>query len=115
MGDALKLLIGGPVLVYVIVFGVICATAQIFVGYEDYARVLKWSCLVLFSYVAALLTVKIPWHEGTQGALRTDISWSSDLFTTLVAIAGTTISPYLFFWQAAQEAERSDVIPSAHR
>jgi NRAMP (natural resistance-associated macrophage protein)-like metal ion transporter len=111
MADALKLLIGGPGLVYVMVFGVICASAQIFMDYESYARVLKWSCLVLFSYVAALLTVKVPWGEAFKGLLVPTISWTSDYFTTLVAIAGTTISPYLFFWQAAQEAEEVRVVP----
>ena len=111
MGDALKLLVGGPGLVYVIVFGVICASAQIFMDYENYARVLKWSCLVLFSYVAALLTVKVPWGEALKGLFVPTLSWTSDYFTTLVAIAGTTISPYLFFWQAAQEAENVRVIP----
>jgi NRAMP (natural resistance-associated macrophage protein)-like metal ion transporter len=97
MGDALKLLVGGPGLVYVIGFGVICTSAQIFMDYESYARVLKWSCLVLFSYVVALLTVKVPWGEAFKGLFVPTISWSSDYFTTLVAIAGTTISPYLFF------------------
>ena len=111
MGDALKLLVGGPGLLYVIVFGMICASAQIFMDYENYARVLKWSCLVLFSYVAALLTVKVPWGEAFKGLFVPTISWSSDYFTTLVAIAGTTISPYLFFWQAAQEAEEVRVVP----
>lgn len=111
MGDALKLLVGGPGLVYVIGFGVICACAQIFMDYQNYARVLKWSCLVLFSYVAALMTVKVPWGEALKGLFVPTISLSSDYFTTLVAIAGTTISPYLFFWQAAQEAEDVRVIP----
>jgi NRAMP (natural resistance-associated macrophage protein)-like metal ion transporter len=111
MGDALKLLVGGPGLLYVIVFGIICASAQIFMDYENYARVLKWSCLVLFSYVAALLTVKVPWGEALKGLFVPTISWTSDYFTTLVAIAGTTISPYLFFWQAAQEAEDVRVVP----
>ena len=111
MGDALKLLVGGPGLVYVIVFGVVCASAQIFTDYENYARVLKWSCLVLFLYVFALLTVKVPWGEALKGLLVPTITWSSDYFTTLVAIAGTTLSPYLFFWQAAQEAEDVRVVP----
>jgi NRAMP (natural resistance-associated macrophage protein)-like metal ion transporter len=111
MADASKLLVGGSGLLYVIVFGVICASAQIFMDYESYARVLKWLCLVLFSYVAALMTVKVPWGEALKGLFVPTISWTSDYFTTLVAIAGTTISPYLFFWQAAQEAEEVRVVP----
>ena len=96
MGDALKLLIGGPALIYVIVFGVGCVAAQILLDYDTYVRFLKWSCLSLFAYVAALATVKVPWLQALKGLLIPSITWSTDYFTTLVAIAGTTISPYLF-------------------
>jgi NRAMP (natural resistance-associated macrophage protein)-like metal ion transporter len=111
MADALKLLVGGPGLIYVILFGVGCAAAQIFIDYETYVRFLKWACLSLFSYVAALAAVHIPWIEALKGLVIPSVSWDSDFFTTLVAIAGTTISPYLFFWQAAQEAEDVRVTP----
>ncbi len=111
MGDALKLLIGGPTLLYVILFGIGCVLAQILLDYERYARFLKWSCLSLFAYVAALAAIKVPWGEAVRGLLIPTITWSADYFTTLVAIAGTTISPYLFFWQAAQEAEEVRIKP----
>jgi NRAMP (natural resistance-associated macrophage protein)-like metal ion transporter len=111
MADALKLLIGGPGLVYVVVFGVVCALAQILINYELYSRFLKWACLVLFFYVAALAAVKVPWGQALKGLFVPTIEWTSDYFTTLVAIAGTTISPYLFFWQAAQEAEEIHTTP----
>src|SRR5438270_1064008 len=111
MGDALKLLIGGPHLVYAILFGFGCIAAQIALDYERYVRFLKWSCLSLFAYVAALAAVKVPWGEALKGLLVPTITWSADYFTTLVAIAGTTISPYLFFWQAAQEAEEVRIKP----
>ena len=111
MGDAVTLLAGGPVLVYVIVFGIICASAQIFLSYETYSRVLRWSCLVLFSYVAALLAVKVPWGQALKGLFVPRIAWNSKYFTMLVALAGTTISPYLFFWQASQEAEEVRAVP----
>src|SRR5437660_4525367 len=111
MGDALKLLIGGPALLYVILFGLGCVLAQILLDYERYVRFLKWSCLSLFAYVAALAAIKVPWAEALKGLLVPTITWSTDYFTTLVAIAGTTISPYLFFWQAAQEAEEVRIKP----
>lgn len=111
MADGVKLLIGGPRLAYVMAFGVGCAAAQIFIDYESYVRYLKWICLSLFTYIAALATVKIPWGEALKGLFVPTIAWNADYFTTLVAIAGTTISPYLFFWQAAQEAEEVRVVP----
>jgi Mn2+/Fe2+ NRAMP family transporter len=111
MGDALKLLIGGPGLVYVILFGIVCVAGPTFLDYKRYVRVLKWSCLSLFAYVAALATVKVPWGEALKGLVVPTITWNADYFTTLVAIAGTTISPYLFFWQAAQEAEEVRIKP----
>src|SRR5207253_4682376 len=105
MADATRLLIGGPVEVYVLLFGVTCVTAQIFVQYAHYVRVLKWLSLSLFAYVAALAVIRVPWLEALKGIFVPTLSWDTDFFTTLVAIAGTTISPYLFFWQAAEEAE----------
>ncbi len=111
MADAVKLFVGGPSMLYVIVFGVGCAAAQIFIKYESYVRYLKWTCLSLFAYVFALLAVKIPWAQALKGLFVPSVTWSSDYFATLVAIAGTTISPYLFFWQASQEAEEVRVTP----
>jgi NRAMP (natural resistance-associated macrophage protein)-like metal ion transporter len=105
MGDALKLLIGGPSTLYAIVFGAASVIAIVFMSYEHYVRVLKWLTLVLFAYVATLFATKIPWGQALRGVFIPTISWSSAFFTTLVAIFGTTISPYLFFWQASQEAE----------
>ena len=111
MGDALKLLVGGPGLLYVLLFGIVCVVGPTFLDYKQYVRVLKWSCLSLFAYVAALATVKVPWGEALKGLLVPTVTWNADYFTTLVAIAGTTISPYLFFWQAAQEAEEVRIKP----
>lgn len=105
MGDALKLLIGGPGFLYVLVFGVASVTAQIFLDYKRYSAVLKWLTLSLFAYVAALLVTKVSWGDALHGIAVPQIQWTSAFLTTLVAILGTTISPYLFFWQASQEAE----------
>jgi Mn2+/Fe2+ NRAMP family transporter len=111
MGDALKLLLPGPVPLYVALFGLGCVLAQVFLKYALYVRALKWLCLSLFAYVAALATVHVPWGEAIKGLVIPQISWNNDYLTTMVAIAGTTISPYLFFWQAAEEAEDTRVKP----
>jgi NRAMP (natural resistance-associated macrophage protein)-like metal ion transporter len=105
MADATKLLIGGPGMIYVLFYGVTSVVAQIFLDYERYVSVLKWLTLSLFAYVAALAFAHVSWGEALTGALVPRLTWSADYFTTIVAILGTTISPYLFFWQAAQEVE----------
>jgi len=109
MADALKLLIGGPGIAYVVLFGAISVLAQIFFDYGRYVSVLKWLTLSLFSYVVALAVVKVPWNEALKGLLIPGVSWDAAFLTTLVAILGTTISPYLFIWQSAQEAEEQRI------
>jgi len=105
MGDAAALLIGGPRLAYVVAFGVLCALLQIFMQYSRYVGVLKWLTLALFAYFGTVMVVKIPWSEAVRGFLIPTLSFEPTFWTTVVAILGTTISPYLFFWQASQEAE----------
>ncbi len=114
MGDALKLLIGGPGILYVLVFGVTSVVAQIFLDYARYSAVLKWLTLSLFAYVAALFFAKVSWGEALRGIAIPQVQWTSAFLTTLVAILGTTISPYLFFWQASQEAEDQRVDVKKH-
>lgn len=111
MGDALKLLIGGPGTLYVVVFGAVSVVAQIFFKYERYVAILKWLTLVLFAYVIALFLAKVPWDEALKGLFVPRIEWSGAFLTTLVAILGTTISPYLFIWQSSQEAEEQRIDP----
>ncbi|RVP11831.1 divalent metal cation transporter [Sinorhizobium meliloti] len=105
MADALKLLIGGPSTLYVIAFGSACAVAIVFIEYDRYVAVLKWMTISLFAYVATLFAIELPWSEAVAGIFLPEIIWSAEFFTTVVAIFGTTISPYLFFWQASQEVE----------
>ncbi|GIQ71674.1 NRAMP family divalent metal transporter [Bradyrhizobium sp. ma5] len=114
MADATKLLIGGPAILYVVLFGVTSVAAQIFMNYRRYVAVLKWLTLSLFAYVAALAFAKVSWMQALAGVLVPRLTWSSDYFTTIVAIFGTTISPYLFFWQASQEAEEQRVDVTKH-
>lgn len=111
MGDALKLLIGGPGTLYVVLFGAVSVIAQIFFKYERYVAILKWLTLVLLSYVIALFLAKVPWGEALKGLLIPKIEWNGPFLTTLVAILGTTISPYLFIWQSSQEAEEQRIDP----
>ena len=105
MGAAVNLVIGGPIALYALSFGLFCLIAEVFIPYRRYAHFLKWLTLVLFVYVAAVLTINVPWGEALSATLHPDFSWSTDYLLTIVAVLGTTISPYVFFWQTAQEVE----------
>jgi Mn2+/Fe2+ NRAMP family transporter len=107
MGESLRLVADGSATAYAIVFGLACLIAEVFIPYHRYAGYLKLLTAVLLVYVAAAFTVHIPWGRVAVSALVPDISLDRDLLLTVVAVFGTTISPYLFFWQAAQEAEDS--------
>jgi NRAMP (natural resistance-associated macrophage protein)-like metal ion transporter len=111
MGEAVVLLVGGPHLVYVIAFGVVCTLMQVFLKYTRYVSVLKWLALALLAYVATLFIVHVPWMEVAKGLVVPSFSKNADYWQTIVAIFGTTISPYLFFWQASQEVEDIRDIP----
>jgi len=111
MGDAVALLVGGPRLAYVIAFGVACTLMEVFMRYTKYVAVLKWLTVVLFSYIATLFVVHVPWTEVAKGLLVPKLSLDHAYWETIVAIFGTTISPYLFFWQASQEVEDIHEIP----
>jgi len=105
MGEALWLVIGGLKHEHALIFAAGSVLLQIFVPYRRYAPVLKFLTLVLFLYVATAFTVNIPWGEALLAAVWPKPSLDPDYFLMLVAVLGTTISPYLFFWQAAQEVE----------
>ncbi len=105
MADALQLLIGGPIALYTVGFAVICVLAETFIGYARYASLLKWLTLALFAYVGVVFAVHVPWGEALTSLLIPRMSFDQASAEVLVAILGTTISPYLFFWQAAQEVE----------
>jgi NRAMP (natural resistance-associated macrophage protein)-like metal ion transporter len=113
MGDATRLLIGGPAHLYVAGFAVVCAVLEIFVSYKRYVRVLRWLTLSLFAYVATVLVVEVPWGAVAERVLVPSIVWDRAYIVLIVAVLGTTISPYLFFWQASEEAEDERVNPSA--
>ena len=105
MAAALKLLTGGPSLLFVGLFGILIAVLEIFVRYARYVSVLKWLTLSLFAYVAVAFAVHVPWATVGYRLIVPRISLKANYLTALVAILGTTISPYLFFWQAEEEVE----------
>jgi NRAMP (natural resistance-associated macrophage protein)-like metal ion transporter len=105
MGDAAATVVGGPRAAYVVGFGVLCITMQVLIQYARYVSVLKWMSLALFAYFGTMLMVKIPWNAVAWGLLVPTFSISKDYISIAVAVLGTTISPYLFFWQSSQEAE----------
>ncbi len=118
MAEAVKLLAGGPQPLYVLGFGALCIATQILFSYERTVRVLKYLTLALFAYVAVILAVSVPWKQAMLQSLQ---PWSyfpagvstQDYAAMVVAVLGTTISPYLFFWQASQEVEDNRRRPHA--
>ena len=113
MGEALHLVVGGPSHVYVVLFGGACLLLQVFLTYQRYVRYLKWLTLALLSYVALVLTIDIPWREVAAHSLTPHFAFTADYLTVVVAVFGTTISPYLFFWQASHEVEELAADPNA--
>jgi len=113
MAAALKLLVGGSQLLYVVLFGAISILLEIFIRYSRYVSTLKWLSLSLFAYVATVLVVGVPWGHVAHELIFPKISLKTDYMTMVVAILGTTISPYLFFWQAEEEVEDEEESPTA--
>jgi len=113
MGAAVKLLVGGPALLYVAAFGLGTVLLEVFMRYSRYVAVLKWLSLSLLAYVATAFIVELPWGEVALGVFVPHLTWSRDYLVTIVALLGTTISPYLFFWQAESEVEDTQEAPEA--
>ena len=114
MGQSLQLVVGGPVHLYAVGFGVVCLVLEIYLPYRRYVTYLKWLTLVLFAYVAVALVANVSWSAVLSGIVWPRVPLSSDMLTVIVAVFGTTISPYLFFWQAALEVEEVEANPKAH-
>jgi NRAMP (natural resistance-associated macrophage protein)-like metal ion transporter len=107
MGDAAELMAGGGSHIFTIAFALVSLILQLFIPYKRYSSILKWLTLALLAYVALLFIVKVDWSGVGLGLVKPSIS-GKDGLTMVVAIFGTTISPYLFFWQSAQEVEEVD-------
>ena len=105
MAAALKLLIGGPSLLYVAGFGLLILLLEVFVRYARYVSVLKYLTISLFAYAGVAFVVHVPWTSVAYHVLVPKLSFKADYLTVIVAVLGTTISPYLFFWQAEEEVE----------
>jgi NRAMP (natural resistance-associated macrophage protein)-like metal ion transporter len=114
MGDAVRLIVGGDPGLYVILFAAFCAALEIYSSYERYVKYLKWMTLSLFAYVATALISDVPWPTLAHNLLIPQVQWQQDYLLVIVAVLGTTISPYLFFWQASEEAEEERVDAAAH-
>ena len=105
MGAALTLLIGGNTALYTLLFGIVCIVLEVGLSYPRYAAILKWTTLSLFTYVAVVMVAGVPWGHALRSLVVPELQFNAAYATAFVAILGTTISPYLFFWQAGQEIE----------
>jgi NRAMP (natural resistance-associated macrophage protein)-like metal ion transporter len=113
MAAALRLLIVGPTVLYVAAFALGSVLLEVFMRYARYASVLRWLTLSLFAYVGAVFAVGVPWATVARDLVLPHIEFTGSYLTVVVAIFGTTISPYLFFWQAAEEVEDEKEDPAA--
>ncbi len=113
MAEALRLVLGGSSHVYAVTFGLLSVVLQVFVSYHVYVRWLKWLTLVLFAYVAVAFTLQVDWLQVAWLSLRPSLPRGHVMLLTVVAVFGTTISPYLFFWQAALEMEDASARPAS--
>ncbi len=105
MAESLSLLLPGPSLLYVLLFGVFSVVLEVVMSYQRYSSILKWTTLSLFAYVGVVFVSHVPVAEAVRSTLIPQFTFDKPHAMALVAIFGTTISPYLFFWQAAQEGE----------
>jgi NRAMP (natural resistance-associated macrophage protein)-like metal ion transporter len=105
MGAAFQLLAHGPLALYIVLFGAFSLLLQVVVPYTKYVAYLKWLTLALFAYVATAFVAHVSWGQILRGTFMPSLLSQPGFFTALIAVLGTTISPYLFFWQAAQEVE----------
>ena len=111
MAAALRLLIGGSSHLAIVAFAMVSLGLQVFIPFPRYAPILKWLTLTLFAYVATAFVVHVPWSEVLLRTFVPPVERGRDYLFTLVAVFGTTISPYLFFWQASQEVEEQRAGP----
>src|SRR6202041_2782317 len=105
MGDVLALMVGGNRHLLTVALVAASLTAQVVVPYHSYIKFLKWVTLSLLSYAAVLFTVRVPWHEVALRTFAPRLTFDAATATVVVGVFGTTISPYLFFWQCSEEVE----------
>lgn len=112
MGASAALIGGGHAALFAVAFGIVSLLLQVFLPYARYVGVLKWLTLSLLAYVGVTFIVHVDWPAALHATVIPTIRWNKDYVTTVVAILGTTISPYLFFWQAEQEVEEIKRVPA---
>ena len=105
MGTSLALIVPANVMLLTVIFGVISLLAVLFIPYSTYAKYLKWLTFSLFAYIGVVFFVHIPWPTVLRATLIPQVDLKKEFLMALIAVLGTTISPYLFFWQASQEVE----------
>jgi len=108
MTGVIQLFVQIPSFVLALILGLITLWLQVKFSFKQYVRILKWLTLSLFTYVGIVFTVQIPWKDVILHTVIPSVEWHPRYFTAVVAILGTTISPYLFFWQSAQEVEEHE-------
>lgn len=114
MGQAAKLIVGMPAPICAVALGLVSLVLQIYVPYSRYVRLLKWLTLSLLAYVATAFVVQLDWSEVLLRTVWPKLELTAPYLTTVVGVFGTTISPYLFFWQASQEVEEQNLNPHFH-
>jgi Mn2+/Fe2+ NRAMP family transporter len=115
MAAVVRMFVPIPQLLGVVLIALLVGAAEILIPYHQYARVLRWLCLSLLSYVAVLVVANVDWQQVIAGLTQIEIGWNRFDIAAIIAIAGTTISPYLFFWQAAEEVESTGYFPDTSR
>lgn len=113
MGEAMTLIAGGSARWYAVLFGTVSLLLQVLLPYARYMRFLKWLTVALLAYVATVFTIKVEWLAVLRASVWPHLEWTPAYIITMVAVFGTTISPYLFFWQASQEVEEMQACPQA--
>jgi len=105
MSESARLIYSLPAWVYLVLFLAIILALEIFLSYREYAKVLKWLTLVLLAYLITSLIVGNHWLEVLKATFFPSIQFNFQFLLIVTGVLGTTISPYLFFWQATQEVE----------
>src|SRR5262249_29822629 len=113
MAAAIRLLLPGPQLVYVAAFAIVTVVLEVYLSYARYASILRWLTTSLFASAATVFVVGVPWRAVAVTLVVPHIDLTGNSLTVVVAVFGTTISPYLFFWQAAEEVEEERADPAA--
>ncbi len=114
MGDAAALVLGGSSFYYSLAFAGLSLALQVLIPYHRYVAYLRWLTLSLLAYVIAAFVIDVPWFTVARSVFIPKLNFDREMFTTILALLGTTISPYLFFWQASEEVEEEEIDPNQH-